>query len=218
MIAVAAVLAALIAAATAFAVAETIVASDNVFSKPVYTMDQGDRPLLQNTGVNQHNATASANGPDGRPLFESPTIGTGTAQLDGTQFLTTGTYTFICTIHPSTMIATLAVSANGTPQPRPSLALKVLSKNLDKVARKGKLPVRVQATSASQGVELEARLGKRRLGEVTGINLAAGARRTVRVKLTKAGKKRLGKKNKAKVTVEGTVPFGSPATAKRKLK
>jgi plastocyanin len=218
VIGVAAVLAALIAAATALAVAETIVATDNTFSKAVYSMDQGDRPALQNMGGNQHNATASANGPDGRPLFDSPTIGTGTTTLNGTQYLTTGTYIFICTIHPDTMIATLSVSGLGTPVPRPSIALKVLSKNLDKIASKGKLPVRVQATTASQGVELEAKLGKKTVGEATGIDLAAGARSTVALRLSKAARKQLGKKDKAKVKVEGTVPFGSPSTAKRKLR
>ena len=40
-------------------------------------MDQGDRPTLQNAGVNQHNVTARTNGPDGDFLFISPTIGNG---------------------------------------------------------------------------------------------------------------------------------------------
>jgi plastocyanin len=219
LIAMAAVLAALIAAGSAFGVAQTIVGNDtNTWSQATYTMDQGDRPLLQNVGINQHNATASVNGPDGRPLFETPTIGTGTAQLDGTQYLTTGSYVFICTVHPSTMIATLAVSANGTPQPRPSVALKVLSKSIEKVAAKGRLPIQVQATTAAQDVDVEAKLGKRSLGKVDDLNLAAGARQTIALKLAKAVRNTLRNKDKATVSVEGTVRFGAPVSTKGKLK
>lgn len=219
MIAVAAVLAALIAAGSAFGVAQTIVGNDtNTWSQAVYTMDQGDRPLLQNAGVNPHNATASTNGADGRPLFETPTIGTGTAQLDGTQYLTTGSYVFICTVHPSTMIATLAVSGNGTPVPRPSVNLKVLSKDIDKVAAKGRLSIRVQAASASQDVDVTAKLGKRTIGEAKDLNLAAGATQTIVLRLAKAVRNLLGKKDKATVQVEGTARFGEPTTGKGKLK
>ena len=70
----AATVASAIAATSAFGVAETIVASDDFFAAATYAMDQGDRPTLQNTGVNQHNVTARTNGPDG-DLFISPTIG-----------------------------------------------------------------------------------------------------------------------------------------------
>jgi len=217
LIGAAALAAGLVAAPSAFGVAQTIVANDNFFSAAVYTMDQGDRPVLQNAGSNPHNATATANGPDRQRLFESPTIGTGTTQLNGTQYLTAGSYAFICTVHPD-MVATLAVSGAGTPVARPKVKLKVLTKKLAKVAGKGKLPVQVNAVTASENVELEAKLGKRTLGTVSGISLAAGAKRTAVIKSAKKIRKVLRKKNKATVRVEATVPFGSPAGAKRKLK
>ena len=217
MISAAALAAGLVAAPSAFGVAQTIVANDNFFSAAVYTMDQGDRPVLQNVGSNQHNATATANGPDRKRLFDSPTIGTGTSQLNGTQYLTAGSYAFICTVHPD-MVATLAVSGAGTPVARPNVKLKILAKKLAQVASKGKLRVQVQGVTASENVELEAKLGKRTLGSVRGISLAAGAMRSAVIKLTKAGKRQLAKRSKANVRVEADVPFGSPANAKRKLK
>jgi len=47
--------------------------------------------------------------------------------------------------------------------------------------------------------------------------MAAGKQFSV-VKLSKAGKNKLRTKSKATVTVTGSVPFGSPASAKGKLK
>lgn len=218
MVGVVAVAAALFAAGSAFAVAQTIVAADNTFSLATYTMDQGDQPTLQNAGVNQHNATAVANGPDGKGLFTSPTIGAGTTTLNGTQYLTTGSYSFICTIHPSTMVATLAVSGNGTPVARPDVEVSVVSKQLSKVASKGKLTVQVEALTKSDDVELIAKLGKSTLGQSPALDLAAGVKQNVTLKLSKAAKSKLQSKSKATVSVDGTVPFGSPDTAKGKLK
>jgi len=215
-IVVAAAAATLFAGGSAFGVAQNIVAADNTFSVATYTMDQGDRPTLQNIGFNQHNATASVNGPDGQPLFSSPTIGTGFTTLSGTQYLTTGSYTFICTIHPTTMIATLAVSANGVPVSRPTLALKLLSKKLKKVLKNGLLVRMVVGTKADE-MTLEARLGKKLIGKVADISQATGTS-FIRVKLNKAGKKKLRKRKTAKISLSGTVPYGAPATSRGKLK
>ena len=212
-----ALLAAVFTGGTAYGVAQTITATDNVFSAASYTMDQGDRPPFTNAGLNSHNATASGNGPDGKPLFSSPTIGTGSTSLNGTQYLTAGSYGFICTIHPTTMIATLVVSGNGTPVARPSLSLTVQSKKLDKVASKGKLQVAVNASTKVDGASLEAKLGNASLAKVTNLSLAAGSQ-SVTLKLNKAAKSKLAKKSKATVSVEGTVPFGATASAKGKLK
>ncbi len=210
------VAAALFAAGSAYAVAQTIVAADNSFSLTSYTMDQGDRPTLQNTGVNQHNATASSNGPDGKPLFSSPTIGTGTTTLNGTQYLTTGGYTFICTIHPDTMIATLSVSANGTPIPRPAMTLKLLSRSVKKVLKNGLL-VQIDATAKSESIGVEAKLGKTTIAKVQDVSEAQG-RTFLKVKLNKVGKNKLADLEKATIRLNGTLAFGSPTTARGKLK
>jgi plastocyanin len=215
-----AIAAALVAAGTAFAAAQTIVAADaggnNSFSQPVYTMDQGEKAPFQNIGFNQHNATATASGPDGKPLFSSPTIGMGSTVVEGTQYLTTGGYVFICTIHPSTMIATLQVSGNGVPVPRPTLALTLLSKRLDKVLKNGLL-VRMDVGTKADDMTLEARLGKTLIGSVADISQATGTS-FIKVKLNKAGKSRLRKREKATISLSGTVPYGAPTTSRGKLK
>src|SRR5256885_6541708 len=104
----------LFVAGLAFAAAPIIGQADNTFSAPTYTIDQGEVGQLQVTG-STHNATARQTGPDGQALFRSPTISSGNAGVQGTQYLSAGDYSFFCTIHPTTMQATLHVTGNGTP-------------------------------------------------------------------------------------------------------
>lgn len=211
-----AVVGSLVAAGTAFAVSQTIVGqADNTFNAGSYTSDQGDVVPLQVTGSN-HNATASALGPDGKALFRSATITGGTTPVNGTQYLSTGSYGFICTIHPS-MVATLVVSGNGTPVARPHVDLSLAGNKLAKVAKKGSLLVQATASAKVDGFSLEAKLGKTSIGKSTGLSLPVGKASEV-LRLTKAGKNKLKRLSKANITVTGDVPFGSPATAKAKLK
>jgi hypothetical protein len=183
---------------------------------PTFTMDQGDRPTFTDGGANQHNVTARQDGPDGKVLFSTPTLNGGqSATLDGTQYLTTGSYTFFCTIHPTQMQATLVVSGNGTPQARPSASLTVRTKTISKALKKGLL-VSVNASTAVSGATLTAKLGKATIGK-TGASLTSGTQ-TKKLKLSKAGKSKLRKKSSAKVTVTADIPFGAPASAKANLK
>jgi plastocyanin len=210
-------------AASAWAVFQPIGAADNTFTggsgglAPTFMMDQGDRPTLTNGGGNPHNATARQNGPDGRAFFRTPDLSGGQqATLDGTQYLTAGSYPFFCTIHPTEMQATLVVTGNGTPQARPSASLKVRTKTISKALKKGLL-VAVNASASVAGAELVAKLGKTTIGKATGVSLAQGQQTKV-VKLSKSGKSKLRGKGKATVKVTADIPFGSPATAKGKLK
>jgi plastocyanin len=213
-----AVVAVAIAAGSAVGASQTIQGTAaNLFSAPTYTSDQGDLAQFQSLG-GSHNVTATQTGPDGGPLFKSETITGGTTPVNGTQFLAQGSYSFICTIHPTTMQATLVKTGNGTPVARPDIELKLKSTQISKVVRKGKLLVEVQAVTASPGVSVEAKLGKASLGETEGINLAAGVKQTVAVRLSKAAKNKLRGKAKATVKAEGSVPFGAPDTAKGKLR
>lgn len=207
-----------IAATSAFGVAETIVASDDFFAAATYAMDQGDRPTLQNAGVNQHNVTARTNGPDGDFLFISPTIGNGTSIVEGTQYLTAGTYAFFCTTHPLSMQGNLQVSGLGAALARPKIDVILGAGKLDKIARKGKLPVTVKALTKSDDVELELKLGKSTVASQKAFDLAAGQSRKLKLKLSKAGKSKLGDRNSAKLKLTGEVPFGSPDSAKRTYK
>jgi plastocyanin len=198
----------------AFAAAPIIGQADNTYSAPAYTIDQGEVGQLQVTG-STHNATANQKGPDGQALFRSPTISGGTTGVQGTQYLSSGDYTFFCTVHPTTMQATLHVSGNGTPQARPSAQISVRSKKLSKVSKKGIL-VAITASAKVDGASLVAKLGKATIGKVDGISLAAG-QQFATVKLSKTGKNKLKNKSKASVTVTATIPFGSPASGKSKL-
>src|SRR5262245_51443107 len=104
----------------ALGASETITGSDNVFSAPSYSADQGSVVSFQNIGPsNQHNVSASAIGPDGKALFRTATqVGPGsTVGVQGTQYLTAGSYPFRCSIHPDTMQGTLNVTNNGAPAP-----------------------------------------------------------------------------------------------------
>lgn len=203
-------------AATAWAIADPIGATDNTYSAPQFQMDQGDRPAFTDNGALQHNVTARQNGPDGKALFTTPTLNGGqSAAVDGTQYLSAGSYTFFCTIHPTEMQATLVVTGNGTPQARPSASLTLRTKTISKAIKKGLL-VSVNASTQINGATLTAKLGKATIGKTTA-SLASGAQ-TTKVKLSKAGKSKLRKKGSAKVTVTAEIPFGAPATAKAKLK
>ncbi|HEX3563469.1 MAG TPA: hypothetical protein VHU24_11570, partial [Solirubrobacterales bacterium] len=184
------------------------------YSAASYTTDQGEVAQLNVTG-SSHNATAHQSGPDGQALFRSPTISGGTTGVQGTQYLSAGTYTFFCTVHPTTMQATLVVTGNGTPQARPSATVSVRSRKLSKVSKKG-LQVAISASAKVDGASLVAKLGKATIGKADGLSLAAGQQFTT-LKLSKTGKNKLKNKSKASVTVIASIPFGSPASGKAKL-
>src|SRR5215212_4921804 len=178
----------LFVAGLAFAAAPIVGQADNTFSAPTYAIDQGEVGQLQITG-GTHNATANQNGPDGQALFRSPTISSGTAGVQGTQYLGAGDYTFFCTVHPTTMQATLHVTSAGAPQARPSAQLSVRSKKLAKVSKKGIL-VAITTSAKVDGASLVAKLGKATIGKIDGLSLAAG-QQFAKVKLSKTGKNKL---------------------------
>lgn len=203
-----------LAAGVAFGAAPIVGTASNQFTAADYTINQGEVAQLQVTG-STHNATAHPAGPDGKALFRSATISAGqTAAVDGTQYLTAGNYTFFCSIHPSTMQATLTVTNSGNPVARPHADLSLKSKKLSKVIKKGLL-VGVTTNTTVDGATLTAMLGKAVIGKAT-VSLAAGPQVEL-VKLNKAGKSKLRDRSTAKVTVRADVPFGLPATAKGKL-
>jgi hypothetical protein len=210
-----------IIASGAWAVFQPIGATDDAYTGGsgglTYTMDQGDRPSFANGGANQHNVTARQNGPDKRPLFSTPTLNGGQqTTLDGSQYLPAGSYTFFCTIHPTTMQATLVVTGNGTPQARPTATLTLRTKKIAKALKKG-INVALNTSAKVDDVSLVAKLGKATIGRSSDLSLAQGQVFET-IKLSKSGKSKLRGKRKATVTVTAEIPFGSPATAKAKLK
>ncbi len=164
-------------------------------------------------------SSPAPNGPDGGLLFQAATIGPGqTTTLNGTQYLTQGTYPFFCNVHPLEMSANLQVSALGTPVARPKIDVILGAGKLDKIAKKGKVPVTVKALTQADGVEVALKLGKTTVGSQKAFSLTAGQSRKLALKLNKSGKSKLGNANSAKLKATGEVPFGSPDTAKRTYK
>ena len=184
----------------------------NRFSPESETIDQGELLTFRNTDSASHNVTARDRGSDGRPLFASPTITDGrTAEVAGARFLTTGSYPFLCTIHPTTMTGTLNVSTAGTPLPRPApdtrapeLSVAVRRTTLARVARSGRLTVNVGLDeAASLTLRASARVGGRRvrLGRRAGVRLGEG-RGHVTVRLSRRARQSLARARRAVVTVE----------------
>src|SRR5436305_14713440 len=93
------------------------------YSAPTLTIDQGELASFENDTVtgDPHNATASQRGPDGRPLLLAAHTLNGSKPVNGTQYLSAGSYHFVCTIHPG-MEADLQVGSNGTPVARPQIS------------------------------------------------------------------------------------------------
>jgi plastocyanin len=203
-----------LAAGLAFGAAPIVGTASNTFDAGAYTIDQGDVAQLQVLG-SSHNVTAHPAGPDGKALFRSSTISAGTTPVDGTQYLSAGDYTFFCSVHPGTMQATLHVTGAGAPLARPQATLSVRTKTISKALKKGIL-VGVNTTAKDDGVSLTAKLGKTTIGQATRLSLTDGQQFEV-VKLSKAGKSMLSRKDRATITVSAELPFGSPATAKGKL-
>lgn len=183
----------------------------NVFGAANHLHDAGTVAQLSHVAGGAHNATATAQGPDGKALFRSSTISLGSTPVDGTQYIGQGVYPFVCTIHPG-MSSQLTVPGSGTPLPRPSVTAKITAGKLAKVLKKAKVPVKVNASGGTATVNV--RLGKRTIGVARSVK---GARKTV-IPLTRKGHGKLEKRKKAKLTVVATIDFGSPAQASRKLK
>ncbi len=94
-------------------------ASPNTYTTTNVTMDQGERLTFLNRDFARHDVVSLKAGSDSKPLFRTPLIGQNEEVfVDGSQYLTTGSYQFICSVH-SNMQGTLNVTANGTPAQRP---------------------------------------------------------------------------------------------------
>jgi plastocyanin len=182
----------------------------DVFSAPPYNHEAGTVATLTWVGSGSHNATASATGPDGKPLFRSADIPAGSTQIRGTQYVAPGTYPFTCTIHLG-MNSTLDVTS-GAPLARPTVTVKLTSTKLAKVVKKKKLAIKVTLQGA-EPVTVTAKLGKTKLG--TGTTSKSGA---LTLKLANKAVNTLAKKKKATIKLDAAVDFGLPSSTRGKLK
>jgi plastocyanin len=175
----------------------------NLYFTTAVTIDQGEKITLYNTDVVSHDVLARDLGPDEKPLFRSELASTGaTVPVEGVEYLTTGDYDFVCSIHPQ-MVGTITVTSAGKPLPRPAAAselkLEVLDKRLARVKRRGALRVRVTGGDAT--VHLTARAKGAVFAK--GTTKVSGAKpSTAKLSLTRAGRRlvKRGKKIEVKVT------------------
>jgi plastocyanin len=170
------------------------------------TMNQGERLTFRNLDTTGHDVTSRLAGPDGKPLFKTPVIGTGSsAFVVGSQYLKTGSYDFYCSVHPF-MTGTLKVTAAGKPAPRPprsdtrapGVAVEIVSAKLGEVASSGKLQVSLHTDEAATvGVSGSARVGEStfKLAKVT---RKVHGNRPVRLALTLTTKAREALKHASK--------------------
>jgi plastocyanin len=210
-VAVPTVLALLLLAAPASAADRQVTAVGLAFPPPAPTMDQGDTLTFVNQDIATHNVTATQKGTDGKPLFASKDIGQGSAKVEGAEFLTTGSYNFLCTIHPF-MTSTLTVSANGTPAVRPAdttkpkIGVSFPKQTLAAIVKAKKVNLRITVDEpSSAAVVVKAKIGRKTLTLPTAkTTFKTATTRTVSVKLGSSAQKAFAGAKSVGLTAAGS--------------
>ena len=227
-IALPSVLALALLAAPAAQADQSIVAGPNsTYLTTNVTMDQGEPLTFHSFDVPSHDVSAHDKGPDGKPLFSTPLIGGGeSAFVEGSQYLTSGSYAFLCTNHAN-MHGTLTVSSAGTPAKRPGagdpadakkpgVSVKIRSGGARAARRSGSLQVEVSVDEAAKvGLKATARASGKKVTIATGsVKLTGAGKRQETLKLTKAGKRALRSRAAVTVTATATDSAGNTGSAK----
>jgi hypothetical protein len=163
-------------------------------------------------------------------LFNSPTISPSTsAPVGGTQYLTAGSYHFICTIHGSSMSGDLTVNA-GTPAARPDIHEAIRSTKIATVVNQKKLKVTASSVNGAPSKDsltdppgrLVAKVGSTTLTKAVSVTVPFGGSVNLSLGLTSAGKRKLkalaADGRKARVRLLGSVRYGMPTSTIRRLK
>lgn len=194
--------------------------SDFIFVGSPFQQPQGDVATFTNPSGSSapHNVYASGRGPDGGPLFFSETIYPDSdTPVPGTQYLGSGSYPFVCTLHPG-MAGTLQVTGSGSPVARPLARVSLPSQRLGAVIRKGAIHVVLESTTSLDGVTVTIRVGKRAIAFARAITLTAGSRKAITAKLFPQGKGLLKGKKSVTVSATSSVAFGKPSTSRKVLR
>ncbi|MFL5840502.1 MAG: plastocyanin/azurin family copper-binding protein [Thermoleophilaceae bacterium] len=225
-----------LAAGAAWADATIYAAPPNQFVGGDVTIAQGEKVTFTNADTVTHDVTAAGKGAEGKPLFASAQIGPAqSAAVAGVEYLTTGTYEYICSIHPF-MKGTITVSAAGTPAPRPgsgsgsegpppqssqasadtvapATSVKVLDSKRSAVRKRRSLQLAVKTDEAAT-LAITARAGKTTVATGSAKLTKAGTRK-VTVKLTKAGLKLVKSSRNVRiaVAVDATDAAGNSSSA-----
>jgi plastocyanin len=197
------------------------------FNPQTVMMDQGEKLSFRNGDlVKDHDLQSEAQGADGRPLFSVSQISPGTTTfVDGSQYLTTGEYEFVCTLHTG-MDGKLVVSGQGTPAPRPAgggtpppgdktapgVKLK-LAKSLkaSRLAKSRRIRAVVEVDEESI-VTLVAMIGSKKLGTVEG-ELFKGTPTDLEIRVSKKNAKLLKKGSKLTLKAIAKDPVGNAGEA-----
>jgi hypothetical protein len=215
--------------------AETISANERCLKRPgctfsadLYRMWVGESPLLSMPPVLDypHNVVASDRGRDGRPLFDSATIGAGKSTVvRGTEYLGPGTYHFICSVHEypniygNRMEANLVVQDNGhPPRPRPTIEVTIPAQSLRRVLGRAALAVIATSESASENVKFIASRGGRIIASRAGFTLGPGESRTFSLRLRPWARRELPELDSARISLLGSARYGEPDVARRTLR
>lgn len=194
---------------------ECCVFVDGPFSQPAGTTAEIANPGAPNTAA--HNVYSDGSGPDGGPLFYSSLAQPGqTRPVRGTQYLSSGSYDFVCTLHTG-MTGTLEVSG-GTPAARPRAVPRIPSQSLKTVRRKGRLTVTLRSAAPSGRVALALKVGGKTVGSASVGSLSAGKTRRQSVRLSKRGKRLIAKGRTVKFQARAVAEFGIPASGRRTLR
>jgi len=210
------------AAAAAYADQTIYAGPPNQFVGGNITMAQGEKLTFTNVDTATHDVTANAAGPDGKPLFASAKIGPGqSAPVEGAQYLTTGQYDYICSIHHF-MKGTITVTTQGTPAQRPgsgspppsgqqpptsssdttapSIKVKLLDAKRSTIRKRRSLQVSATVDEPAT-IGFTARSGKTTVASGSARFEKAGTRK-ISLKLTKAGLRLAKRSRRLRVVVE----------------
>jgi plastocyanin len=224
--------------AAAWADEKIVAQPPNRYATPSVTIDQGERLTFQNADVVSHDVTAEDVGPGNKPLFSSPLVAGGSeAFVEGSQYLTTGSYKFLCSVHPS-MRGTLTVTSAGTPVPRPgsggsggggsggggggggqadtkapAISVEVKASRASGVRRARALKVAVTVDEAAD-VQLTATVGsKGKVVAAGSVGLGAAGTRMASLRLTRAGRRALSHAATVTVAAKAVDKAGNTAQA-----
>ena len=223
----------LVFAATALAGEITTAPTGDRFSSSTFTIDQGEKTTFRNTDLTVSHDVVSNGTEGGKPLFKSEIVPAGSSgPVEGTEFLVTGSYPFRCTLHPG-MTATLNVTSNGTPQPKPGTPPSPTSPG-DTTPAEGKVAIAdrtVAAVRKRKALKVRARTNEEAKFAFTAKSgrtvIARGTTtvtdsKTVSLRLTRAGRRLVARARSLKVKVTAkvtdTVGNSSSASASRTLR
>jgi plastocyanin len=203
----------------AYADATIYAGPPNQFFQGDVTIAQGDAVSFTNFDTVAHDVTAADKGGDGKPLFQSAQVGTGqSAPVAGVEYLSTGSYPYICSIHPF-MKGTITVTSEGKPKPRPggggspppsgspaaadttapAVTVRILDTKRTQVRKRRSLHLSV-ASDEPATLSITARSGSTVLAK-GGAKFTKSATRKLSIKLTRAGIKAAKSRKPVAVTV-----------------